>query len=248
MCIFMTNIVRPCHRYRSSWRSAAMLVSMLAVCSGPPEARAGTIWLPGAEGVSVVPVDSLRERKFSDVIRQQYDFSCGSAALATLLTYHYDRRTDERTAFGAMYAAGDKDKITAAGFSLLDMKRYLESIGYQADGYQATLDKLVAAAVPAIALINHKGYRHFVVVKGIRNGEVLIGDPALGLKYMSRVEFDAIWDNGILFIIKNNPELGRSQFNKDGVWQKLARAPLSSALSDESLASLTVMLPRLGDF
>lgn len=221
---------------------------MLAVCSVSPQSRAGTIWLPGSGGVSVVPVDSLRERKFSEVIRQQYDFSCGSAALATLLAYHYDWQTDERTVFGAMYEDGDKAKINAAGFSLLDMKRYLEGIAFQADGYQSNLDTLAKAAVPAIALINYKGYRHFVVIKGIRNGEVLIGDPALGLRFMTREEFNAIWDNGILFIIKNNPEVGRSQFNTDSAWQKLARAPLSSALSDESLASLTVALPRIGDF
>lgn len=244
----MKLLVRANHRIPCPWRLATIFVSALAVFASLPDASAGTIWLPGMEGVSVVEVDSVRERKFSEVVKQQYDFSCGSAALATLLTYHYDWPTDERTAFGEMWAAGDQDKITAAGFSLLDMKRYLDTIGFAADGYQASLDKLADAAIPAIALINHRGYRHFVVVKGIRNGEVLIGDPALGLKTMSRDEFNSIWDNGILFIIKNRPELGRSQFNTEVAWHKLARAPLSSALSNESLASLTVALPRLGDF
>ncbi|RYF14189.1 MAG: peptidase C39, partial [Oxalobacteraceae bacterium] len=36
------------------------------------------------------PVTSLIGRRFETVVRQQYDFSCGSAALATLLRYHYD--------------------------------------------------------------------------------------------------------------------------------------------------------------
>ena len=245
---FMTNIDRAARGCEGSWRSAAVIVSMLAVSLGPLEARAGTIWLPGAGGISVGAVDSLRERKFSEVVRQQYDFSCGSAALATLLTFHYVYPTDERSAFGAMYAAGDKEKIAAAGFSLLDMKRYLAGIGFRADGYEASIDTLAAAAAPAIALINHRGYRHFVVIKGIRNGEVLIGDPALGLRFMSRLEFEAIWENGILFIIKNNPEIGRSQFNVESAWQKLGRAPLGTALSNDSLASLTVSLPRLGEF
>ena len=247
---FMTNIDRAARGCERSWRSAAVIVSMLAVSIGPLEARAGTIWLPGAGagGISVGAVDSLRERKFSEVVRQQYDFSCGSAALATLLTFHYVYPTEERSAFGAMYAAGDKEKIAAAGFSLLDMKRYLAGIGFRADGYEASIDTLAAAAVPAIALINHRGYRHFVVIKGIKNGEVMIGDPALGLRYMSRVEFEAIWENGILFIIKNNPQIGRREFNVESTWQKLGRAPLGTALSNDSLASLTVSLPRLGEF
>ena len=128
------------------------------------------------------------------------------------------------------------------------MKKYLESIGYKADGYQASLDTLQSAGVPAIALINYRGYRHFVVVKGIRNDEVLIGDPALGIKYMTRTEFAEAWDNGVLFIIKNRPEVGRRYFNQAREWQLLARAPLGTALSSGSLAALTVDLPHLGEF
>lgn len=211
-------------------------------------ADAGTIWLPDGAGSSNVPARSLLEGRFSQVVRQQYDFSCGSAALATLLTYHYDRETGEQDTFDAMYAAGDKEKIATAGFSLLDMKRYLESIGYQADGYQASLETLENAAVPAIALINYRGYRHFVVVKGVNDDEVLIGDPALGIKYMSRAAFEGHWENGVLFIIKNRPDVGRRYFNQAREWQLLARAPLGSALPAGSLAELTVAMPRLGDF
>ncbi len=213
-----------------------------------PVAVAGSVWLPDAAGISNVPARSLQESRFSQVVRQQYDFSCGSAALATLLTYHYDHATDEQSAFGAMYAAGDKKKIAAAGFSLLDMKTYLESIGYAADGYQASLETLEKAGVPAIALINYRGYRHFVVVKGIKDDEVLIGDPALGIKFMSRASFEGLWENGVLFIIKNEPETGRRYFNQRLEWSLLARAPMGAALPPDSLAQLTVGLPRLGDF
>lgn len=211
-------------------------------------ALAGSVWLPDATGVSNVSTRTLQEAKFSQVVRQQYDFSCGSAALATLLTFHYDRETDEQDAFGAMYAAGDKEKIATAGFSLLDMKSYLESIGYNADGYQSSLDTLENAAVPAIALINYRGYRHFVVVKGIQDDEVLIGDPALGIKLMGRDEFESLWENGVLFIIKNRPQVGRQYFNQPAEWKLLARAPIGAALSSDSLAQLTVRMPRLGDF
>jgi hypothetical protein len=211
-------------------------------------AAAGSVWLPDVAGVSNVPARSLQESKFSQVVRQQYDFSCGSAALATLLTFHYARETAEQDAFGAMYVAGDKDKIATAGFSLLDMKMYLESIGFMADGYQASLDTLEDAAVPAIALINYRGYRHFVVVKGIRDDEVLIGDPALGIKFMSRREFESLWDNGVLFIVKNKPDVGQKHFNQSSEWRLLARAPLGAALPTDTLAELTVGLPQLGDF
>jgi len=39
--------------------------------------------------------------------------------------------------------------IQKKGFSLLDMKFYLERRGYQADGYKIKLDQLIAAALKA---------------------------------------------------------------------------------------------------
>lgn len=235
-------------RGASSDRLAGAVFSAIVLLLAVAVTNAGPVWLPDTAGISTVETVSLQESKFTRVVRQQFDFSCGSAALATLLTFHYETPTAEQDAFGAMYEAGDKEKIARAGFSLLDMKQYLESIGFQADGYHAKLDTLESAGVPAIALINYRGYRHFVVVKGITEDEVLLGDPALGLKFVTRGEFDELWDNGVLFIIKNRPEVGQQHFNLGNEWNLLARAPLGQALPNDSLANLTVSLPRLGDF
>jgi hypothetical protein len=219
-----------------------------AACLAAAPTFAGRIWLPGAGGITNVPAQSIEERKFAQVVRQQFDFSCGSAALATLLTYHYDDTTDEMKAFNYMYENGDRQKIAQAGFSLLDMKSYLEGNGYEADGYQATLATLTEAGIPAIALINYRGYQHFVVIKGLRDERVAIADPALGARLVSVAEFESMWTNGVLFIIKNQAEVGRANFNTDVQWRGLAKAPLGSALSDEGLARLTVNLPQLGEF
>ena len=89
--------------------------------------------------------------------------------------------------------------------------------------------------------------RHQEVVR-LLTDEVLIGDPALGIKYLPRTEFETMWDNGVLFIIKNKPEIGKQHFNLDDEWQLLARAPLGNVLSTDSLAAFTVSLPRMGDF
>jgi predicted double-glycine peptidase len=176
-------------------------------------------------------------------VRQQYDFSCGSAALATLLTFHYAEPTTEQKAFGRMYEAGDKEKIAKVGFSLLDMKTYLASQGYEADGFQSSLDTLEKARVPAIALITVKGYQHFVVLKGVQEREVLVGDPALGIKAVPRPDFERQWTNGILFIIRNKAATGQEHFNMEPEWRSLARAPIGMALTEESLAAVSVSLP-----
>lgn len=213
-----------------------------------PVAQAGAIWVPGVEGVSNPTVRSFQDRKFDRVVRQAYDFSCGSAALATLLTYHYERPTDEQAAFRYMFERGDQQKIAQVGFSLLDMKNYLESNGYEADGYQAPLETLAEAGVPAIALINYRGYRHFVVIKGVTKDEVLLGDPSLGLRQLPINEFRKAWENGILFIIRNKPAVGQRNYNANADWSRVLRAPLWSAVDRNALEAVTVVLTRFGAF
>jgi predicted double-glycine peptidase len=127
-----------------------------------------------------VPVKSIKEVRRASTMLQQYDFSCGSAALATLLTHHYDYPANERAIFEDMYTRGDQQKIRKEGFSLLDMKNFLEARGFHADGFQQPLEKLAEAGIPAIVLISENGYNHFVVVKGLRGDRILLGDPASG--------------------------------------------------------------------
>ena len=66
--------------------------------------------------------------------RKNTTSSCGSASVATLLTYHYDHPIDEQTVFTGMWQAGDQERIQTDGFSMLDMKQYLAGLGYQAEG------------------------------------------------------------------------------------------------------------------
>ena len=137
-----------------------------------------------------LPVESYKERQFRSVVRQNYDFSCGSAALATMLRFHYELDVGEKEILEAMYSIGNQKKILKEGFSLLDMKQYLVSIGMKANGFKAPLDKLQTVGVPAIALINNNGYLHFVVVKGVSEKTVLIGDPAVGMRVIERKAFE----------------------------------------------------------
>jgi hypothetical protein len=95
--------------------------------------------------------------------------------------------------------------------------------------------------VPAIALIQVKGYRHFVVVKGVDDNRVLLGDPARGVRAVSINDFNAAW-NGIAFIVRNNADVGKKHFNMKQDWDTLAAAPYGVALARQSLASFTVNL------
>ena len=213
-------------------------VSLLALFAlHPGSARAGDITLATAEtGNYAVHVTSFAEIPFRTVIRQQFDYSCGSAALATMLRFQYGKPTNEADVFKAMYAVGDQDRIQKLGFSLLDMKKYLATLGYEADGYRLSVEELGRLDTPSIALVQNGSYKHFVVVKGYSSGHFLIGDPALGLKMVSAEDFKSIW-NGIAFVVHDAPAGTEAVFNSTNEWQRWTDAhPLTAAVLNQPLA------------
>ncbi|GER08530.1 hypothetical protein GCM10007972_26040 [Iodidimonas muriae] len=229
------------HKMRRFW-------PMIGVCAAFSFANnavvvAGSVDMPGFGGYFRVPVESLKEARFRNLVPQQYDFSCGSAATATLLSYHYDIAVSETDVFKKMFEVGDQGRIRQVGFSLLDMQSYLKTLGLRADGFRLTLDRLEKAAVPAIVLVNTFGYRHFIVLKGIMGDEVMLGDPALGMRVLSRAEFESIWD-GIAFVIRDRVSLGRKNFNSQDDWSVRVKAPLGNSLSQTALSDFTVQLWR----
>ena len=237
---------------RTRWVGVVPLVMALGLnlggCSGRAVGGPQFLSTSGLANDARVPVASMLARKYTGVIRQQYDFSCGSAALATLLHYHYELPRSETDVFTGMWRDGDRAKIRQVGFSLLDMKRYLTQLGLRADGYRVSLDAVSQRRLPGIALITVKGYRHFVVVKGVQGDQILIGDPSLGLKTMPRTEFQAVW-NGVYFVLNSSIPVGQRNFNGDRQWKALSRVtPNSPFLDPLSQSALALTAPFYRDF
>lgn len=231
---------------RALARTRACIASaVIATAAG--SAWAGAVDLPVQVGGGYhVPVTSLKELRFRSTVRQQYDFSCGSAALSTLLSHHYHYRVSEDAAFAEMFAQGDRDKIQREGFSLLDLKLYLERHGFIADGFEASLDKLAEVNIPAIVLLKENGYSHFVVVKGLRDGRVLIGDPSGGTRVMARGLFESLWQNHILFVISNRTET--AIFNASADWTAAPRAPIGDGINRDGVAGTLLLKLGPSDF
>jgi predicted double-glycine peptidase len=187
-------------------------------------------------------LNSVKDLRFRGTLRQQYDFSCGSAAVATLLTHHYGKPVTERFVFERMYLAGNQQKIRREGFSLLDMKKFLHAMGYQADGFTQPLDKLAQAGLPAIVLITTNGYQHFVVIKGLADGRVLIGDPAMGTLAVPLRRFEQMWTSRLLFVIHGST--AKPRFNAPSDWSAAPRVKLDQGLDRRGLDLLTI--PKLG--
>ncbi|MEM9705590.1 MAG: C39 family peptidase [Pseudomonadota bacterium] len=223
------------------WRSA-IASAAIAVCAHAPAHAVDLAFLAGGANVQMA-VGSIQARKFETVVQQQYDFSCGSAAVATLLTHHYKREISETDVFKAMWEVGDKDRIRELGFSLFEMKAYIESLGLIADGYQLPLDRVEQIGVPGIALINDKGYMHFVVIKGISKAAVLVGDPSRGIRTIKKRQFEKIWDGTILFV-RSDVQRGKEGYNAFADWRLMPGAPYDRALDVEALQAVTLSQTR----
>ncbi len=168
-----------------------------------------------------VSLEPFSELKYKHIVRQAYDYSCGSAALVTILNFHLGLKVTEQQAMEGMLDKGEKEKIIERrGFSLLDMKRYVASLGVSGAGYRAEVKDLLALTEPAIVPIDYAGAKHFVVLRGIRDGVVYIADPSAGNIAFSVEDFARLWDKNTLFII--SPQAG-------------TRAPAQLALTDREL-------------
>ena len=208
----------------------SFVLSLCAVLS-LGRAHAGTVQfslpIQSMSGDHMV-VRSWQDMKFASTVRQEYDFSCGSAALATLLTYVYHVPVTEAAIFKSMYNHGDQARIRRMGFSLLDMKSYLARHGVPSDGYKANLSTLAELRVPAIALIDYRGYHHFVLIRGISDNQVLISDPSLGLRTESSAAFEHQW-SGIFFAITTDLKQARIAFNSPSIWHAVPEPPIRMA-------------------
>jgi hypothetical protein len=219
-------------------RCALVCVALLWAALAAPAAAQVRFHGEGGGSYSIA-VTSWRDIPFRTVVRQQYDYSCGSAAVATLLRFHYGLQINEADVFRAMYERGDQGRIRQVGFSMLDMRNYLESRGFRADGLRLSLDRLAGLGVPTIALITHHDYRHFVVVKGVDAERVLVGDPTFGLTIYAREEFAEIW-NGVVLAIREPPEgWPAPAYNRAAEWRPWAVAPLDDARGPVSPSDLT---------
>jgi predicted double-glycine peptidase len=148
------------------------------------------------------PVRSLLEIRQADVVIQRWDISCGAAALATVLTYGFGDNVSEKSVAQGMLRRTDPLRVRVrGGFSLLDMKRFVEARGYSAMGYRdLSVDELLAMHDPIVP-IQELGAAHFVVVRGLRDAQIDVADPAWGNRRMSIKHFENVWRDGIGFIV-----------------------------------------------
>ncbi|MDN6298292.1 MAG: C39 family peptidase [Halomonas sp.] len=180
-----------------------LILGLISAVLFTSHAQAASVRLGNVMAGTVISKDvqSIRERRFANLVEQHTDFSCGAASLATILKYAYQRPAiTEQKVLAGMLEVSDPEVVLARGFSLLDLKNYVQTLGYRGRGYEVAPETLDAVSIPVIVLLDLEGYKHFVVVKKASGDRVYVGDPALGNRIMERDDFLDAW-NGIIFAV-----------------------------------------------
>lgn len=182
-----------------------VVLPLILAVALPAVALAATVNIGLGNATLTRQVRSMNELRFDNMVQQTKDYSCGAAALATILSYYFAVETSEEQILGTILKNADQEtaaRIRQEGVTLLDLKRYADGLGYEGAGYKIQVQDLQALDRPAIALIDTKGYHHFIVIKGAVGDRVYLADPAQGNQVKSLDEFQEIW-NGIILVFKN---------------------------------------------
>lgn len=194
-------------------------------------------------------VTSLVALRDAGVVKQRFDYSCGSAALATVLTYGLNDPVGEDELLRALLeplAPEELAELQKKGLSLLHLQRLAQQRGHKAQGFRLHQSQLANLSRPVIVFIKPGGYEHFAVLKGLRGDRVHLADPSLGNVRMPLYRFLDIWADesgrGVIFAVERGsggwPERYALQLAGAG-------GPPLEVLSAERMLSTGVPLPSL---
>lgn len=158
----------------------------------------------------------MQELRTRGVVMQGHEYSCGAAALATLINL-MGGNVSERDMLAAIFGEnlpvvkrGDKYELRA--LNLADLEKGARESGFKVLSFEALTDgsavKAVEELAPVVARLNLYGEKlHFVVVRGVSGGWAHIMDPGYGNFSVPLGTFVKSWEPGerILLAIGRRP-------------------------------------------
>lgn len=167
---------------------------------------------------------SWQARRYANVVRQVLEFSCGSASLATLLTFFLGRPTTEMeviTLLRQRYPAETEwRRKREQGFSFEDIIFAAERLGFAAQAARIEVPQLPQIAGPVIVHLNKGAWEHFSVLRAAREGFYYIADPVQGQVTMLEHEFRREFTGAVLAVWRRGrgvPTASPLQAVRDGV-------------------------------
>jgi len=131
-------------------------------------------------------------------VRQYDEEDCGAACLATVCQSHGEPLP--------MPLVRHRVGTSAQGTTLLGLKRGAESLGFHARAAKADASLLHDLASLPLPMICHWQGCHWVVLHGWQGEQLLVADPACGIRLLTEEAFLAGWSNGVLLLLDPDPQ------------------------------------------
>ncbi|NOV22854.1 peptidase C39 [Cupriavidus necator] len=128
---------------------------------------------------------SWKAMRDDGVVKQQFDYSCGAAALATLLQHYYGDAVDEAAILKQISAWGPA--------TLSSLSAAASHFGYEARGYALSLEALRQLRLPVIVFLHTGNDNHFSVLRSVDADSVALADPSLGNRIYAIPDFLQLW-------------------------------------------------------
>ena len=164
-------------------------------------------------------------------LKQHDQSDCGAACLGMICKYY-------KMPIG-LNRLRDMSNVSRYGTSMAALAEAAETLGFVTRGVRTGYEALMRTELPAIL---HWEGNHFVVLYQITKKEVKIADPGVGIRKLSRAEFEKGWTNMALLleytdqVAENEPS--QSSFKR---FFPLIR-PYTGILIEVLLASLVLSL------
>jgi len=178
-----------------------LFIFLIAGCTSTSEPHPITLSSNGTRFTK--PIKTWKDILEQNIVMQKFDYSCGAGAMATLMRYYFQDEITEKEVLEDIMNNLDKADIQKRkkdGFSVLDLKQFAERRGYKALGVKLKLSALPKLRGPILVHLETVDYRHFVVLRGMKEDHIFLADPGRGNLRMSVEEFSKEW-SGIALIL-----------------------------------------------
>jgi len=156
-------------------------------------------------------LQSSETLRFSYVAEQGYDTSCGLSVLSDLVSRFWNCPVSEETFLNEWQSLGQQKAEASASqtktqkqyaISFKDMQELLALHGFTSKAFRFTYSQLIKAAATYVPIVIHFADQegHFVLCLSAKDESLVIADPAEGVYWLSRKDFQARWQGYALLV------------------------------------------------
>lgn len=147
-------------------------------------AVASPIFLSNSSGN--IQITDWNSQKNKNVVKQNFDFSCGASSLSTIFNHFYQSPISEQKILQDM-------NKTDGMATFLDMAKIINSYGFKAQGLATNYHTLMQLKIPVVVYLNHRRNDHFSVLRAATATHVYLADSSWGNRRLSRQQFEQMW-------------------------------------------------------